>query len=209
MTASRARRAARETAPPGSPGSSTPSTARSTTSTGSPSSPCRSRPRAEAGASSGSSTTRSPARRSPPPREWAHAWTAGSCGSRLTGRPLERGARRNWLLLQSAAPGRPGTPALGRPARGARHPARRLGGARPVLGGLRAPRRLLRGRAATLGPRGGRPDRPGGGSTVTALEGCSRLPDHRRGRSRPRGAARRAAGAPLRARPLLRRTAGR
>ena len=150
-TASWARKAAPARARPASPGSSTRSTAPSTTSTASRSSPCRSRLRSKGASVAGvvhNPVTRRDVRRRRRRRGVAERRRAPARGNRSAAR---RGARGHRFLLPGAAPGRSGTLAPDRPPRRPRHPAGGLGRARPLRGGLRAPRRASTRRGSSRG----------------------------------------------------------
>ena len=171
-TASSARRAPTAPAPAGCAGSSTRSTAPPTTSTACPASTCRSPPRwtgqVVAGvvfdvvrdelfaATLGGGATRdgdADPRRRPPPTSPSRSSPPGSPTT------PSAGAARPQVLVRGAPPG-------------PRHPPVRGRRRRPVLGGLRSGRRLLRagpGRPGTSPPAASSPPRPG--AVVTDLGG--------------------------------------
>ena len=148
----------------GCAGSSTRWTEPSTTCTACATGRCPSRPRWTARWSPGWSRCRGTARRSPRWPARAPGCTGAKPGWRCAAprRAARPGPGRYRLRLRRGAPPGPGRgdrgPAAVRPG----HPPGRLRRGRPVLGGRRAARRLLRARPELLGLRGRRPDRPRG-----------------------------------------------
>ena len=88
--------------------------------------------------------------------------TAGPIRCNDADRPGHRPGRRPASATPAEQRARQAAAAHHGAARRARHPAGRRGRGRPVLGGLRPGRRLLRGGPEALGPRGRRPRRRGG-----------------------------------------------
>ena len=169
------------TGPAACAGWSTRSTAPRTTSTDSRAGACRSPPRMPTGSWRAWSSTRCATRCSPPPAAAGRSGTAPpiACAdatdlaTALVGTGFAYDAerrRRAGCRRRRVAPAR------------ARHPPARGRRRRPLLGGLRPPRRLLRAGPRLVGSRRGWPRRHRGGR-----RGCVPRPRSGRGRIGPRG----------------------